>query len=104
MADTHYSDTALSLLKADLGHYNSTLPPDLETHLENLLEVAFRSLVRAGINLSVGNVYDDHLQAMYAAWMYRKSREGAAKPLMLQQEIRDRQVAQALVADGEVSV
>ena len=102
MADTYYSDIALSLLKADLGHYDADLPPELETHLQHLLEISFHSLARAGIKLSVGEIYDDQLQAMYAAWMYRKGREGAAKPPMLQQEIRDRQVANAMATDEEV--
>lgn len=103
MAEVHYSAAALSLLKADLGHYNSDLPPDLETHLQDLLEVSFHSLARAGITLNVDDINDAQLQAMYAAWFYRKSREGAAKPPMLQQEIRDRQVANALAANEEAS-
>lgn len=103
MADTHYSAIAFSLLKADLGYYDSELPADIEINLADLLEYSFHALARAGINLDPNDVYDAKLQAMYAAWAYRKGREGAAKPPMLQQEIRDRQVAQALAADEETS-
>ena len=102
MADIYYSETALSFLKADLGYYESELPADVEAYLKGLLNVAFHALARAGIALRVGEVYDDQLQAMYAAWKYRKSREGSEMSPMLRQEIRDRQVAQAVGAEDEV--
>lgn len=101
MAEAHFSAAALSLLKADLGYYNSELPPDVETHLMDLLNVAFRRLARAHINLDIDCIDDAQLQAMYAAWLYRKRRDGSAKPLMLQQEMRDRQVDLALTDDEE---
>lgn len=103
MAEPNYSAAALALLKADLGYYNSELPPDVVTHLTDLLQVSHRRLARAGINLNVGDINDDQLQAMYAAWLYRKRRDGSEKTLMLKQEIRDRQVSNALSADEEVS-
>ena len=91
-----HSETSLALLKADLGFFDTTIPPALEVHLGNLLDAAYTAIARGGLLLVPGNVYDDQLQAMYAAWLYRKSRDGSAKPPMLQHEIRDRQVAKAL--------
>ena len=105
MADAtrDYSESAVTLLRANLGYYGSSIPDDLLAYLKNLLTVASRNLARAGIQLVPGQLYDDQLQVMYAAWLYRKASEGSAMPLMLVQEIRDRQVEQALTADEEAS-
>lgn len=105
MADNpvKYSETAVVLLRANLGYYGSTIPDDLLAYLKSLLETAFLRLGRANIHLTPGNLYDDELQVMYAAWLYRKRIEGTAKPESLTQEIRDRQVEQALTADEEAS-
>ena len=101
MAEPNYSAAALALLKADLGHYGAELPGDVENHLVDLLEVSYRRLARAGINLDPGNIDDDQLQAMYAAWLYRKRLDGSEKSPMLKQEMRDRQVDLALAPDEE---
>ena len=101
MAESNYSDAAVVLLRANLGYYGSTIPEDLLSYLKSLLSTAFRQLARAGIHLNPGQLYDDQLQVMYAAWLYRKASEGAAKPPMLIQEIRDRQVENALTTDEE---
>lgn len=98
-----YSDTAVVLLKANLGYYGSTIPNDVERYLLYLLEYAKRRLAEtAGIYLTPGDLYDDELQVMYAAWMYRKGIDGAEKTPMLKEAIRDYQVGKAL-ADEEVS-
>lgn len=102
-ANPNYSEAAVVLLRANLGYYDSTIPDDLLSYLKSLLSMAYRQLTRTGINLVPGQLYDDQLQVMYAAWLYRKASEGAAKPPMLIQEIRDRQVEQALAADEEAS-
>jgi len=91
-----YSPAALAMLKTQLGYHGSDIPTEIETQLGNDLIFAQRALARAGIQLTIGDVYDDQLQAMYALWLYRKRRDGSGKPQMLQQEIRDRQVANAL--------
>lgn len=105
MADpvTNFSPEAVVLLRANLGFYGSTIPEDLLSYLESLLSAAYRQLARAGVYLVPGTLYDDELQVMYAAWLYRKRTDGAAKPPMLIQEIRDRQVEQALAADEEAT-
>ena len=101
MAENNFSDAAVVLLRANLGYYGSTIPDDLLAYLKSLLSTAFHRLARAGIHLMIGQLYDDQLQVMYAAWLYRKASEGAAKPPMLIQEIRDRQVEQVMATDSE---
>lgn len=96
-----YSDTALSLLKANLGYYGTDIPTDVTEYLQHLLEYAYLRLAEtAHICLTPGNLYDDQLQVMYAAWLYRKGGEGSEQPPMVRQAIRDYQVSNAL-ASGE---
>lgn len=106
MAETkHYSDAALASLKANLGFYGTEIPADVAEYLRHLLEYAYLRLAEtAGICLNPGNLYDDQLQVMYAAWMYRKRGEGSELPPMVRQAIRDYQVSKALAScEGESS-
>lgn len=105
MANTaiHYSDTAVALLKADLGFFGTQIPADLETYLLSLLEKAFADFSRMEIQLQPGTLDDDFDQAAYAAWLYRNRSTGADKTEMLKSIKRNRQVSQAL-ADGEVTL
>ena len=96
-----YSETAEALLLANLGFYDTAIPDALKNYLHSLLNIAHRELQRAGIVLAQGDLYDDQLQSMYAAYLYRSASKGLAKPPMLAQEIRDRQVEQALAAADE---
>ena len=96
-----YSETAEALLLANLGFYDTAIPEALRNYLKSLLNLAHRELQRAGIILATGDLYDDQLQSMYAAWLYRNASKGLAKPPMLAQEIRDRQVEAALAAASE---
>lgn len=104
MADTviHCSDTAVALLKADLGFFGTQIPADLENYLLSLLEKAFADFDRMEIRLQTGTLDDDFDQAAYAAWLYRNRATGEDKTEMLKSIKRNRQVNQAL-ADGEVS-
>lgn len=88
--------TALALMKADLGYFDSAIPAALETYLSSTLDSAAAKIARAKIELVPGNVDDDLFLSMYAAWMYRKRTEGLAMPEMLRAEIRNRQVNDAL--------
>ena len=98
-----YSEPALALLKANLGFFSTEVPPDLDAYLKHLLNYAHDRLDQtAGICLTPGNLYDDLLQVMYTAWIYRKGGDGAEKPPMLQKAIRDYQVGKAM-ADAEVT-
>lgn len=90
------NQTALALLKADLGYFDSAIPAALETYLSSVLDSAAAKIARAKIELVPGNVDDDLFLSMYAAWMYRKRTEGLAMPQMLRAEIRNRQVDDAL--------
>ncbi|MBO7252542.1 MAG: hypothetical protein J6V25_07935 [Oscillospiraceae bacterium] len=105
MADTtkNYSETAVALLKADLGFFSSAIPADLETYLLSLLEKAFADFQDImDIHLTPGTLSDDFDQAAYAAWLYRNRTTGADKTEMLKSIKRNRQVNQAL-KDGEES-
>lgn len=85
--------TPMALLKANLGFYGSDIDPAVETYLRNLLEYAAQALSQdCGLVLFPGSIEDDHLQAMYAAWIYRKGGEGTGKPPMLQMAIRNAQL------------
>lgn len=102
MADTPiaYSETAVALLKANLSYYG-TIPQEVEQYLTHLLTYASRRLEHtAGIHLTPGDLYDDQLQVMYAAWLYLKGGEGTEKPPMLKGAIRDYQVAKAMAEDA----
>lgn len=100
-----YSDAALLMLKANLGYYGSDIPPDLEIYLAHLLGYAKRRLAKtAQIHLTPGDLYDDQLQVMYAAWMYRKGGDGAEKPPMLKEAIREYQLSKATAGAKEASV
>ena len=103
MADTtiHYSDTAVALLKADLGFFGTQIPADLETYLLSLLEKAFADFARMEIHLKPESLDDAFDQAAYAAWLYRNRATGADKTEMLKSIKRNRQVSQAL--NDEVS-
>lgn len=90
------NQTALALLKADLGYYDAAIPAELETYLSSILASAEKRILRAGVILVAGDVDDDLFLSMYAAWMYRKRIDGSPKPQMLQDEIRNRQVDDAL--------
>lgn len=102
MADTQkkYSDTAIALLKADLGFFGTQIPDDLETYLLSLLEKAFADFARMEIHLDPEKLDDAFDQAAYAAWLYRNRATGADKTEMLKSIKRNRQVNQAL-NDGE---
>lgn len=91
-----YSSTAMSLLKANLGYFG-TIPLEVENYLSYLLDYVHKRLAQtAAIHLTPGDLYDDQLQVMYAAWLYRKGGEGAEKPPMLKEAIRDYQVGKAM--------
>jgi hypothetical protein len=103
MADTPiaYSEAAVALLKANLGYYGAILP-EVDQYLTYLLTYSSQLLAQtAGIKLTPGDLYDDQLQVMYAAWLYRKGGEGTEKPPMLKEAIRDYQLSMAI---AEVSV
>lgn len=90
------SDVQVSLLLANIGFFDSQVPMALAEHLQRLLSISAQSLRSdCGIALRQNNLQDDHLVAMYAAWLYSRGRSGDLKPPMLQLAIRNRQISQA---------
>lgn len=101
--ELNYSSSAVALLKANLGYYGE-IPDDVEEYLKYLLNYSFCRLKEtAKIQLTPGDLYDDQLQVMYAAWLYRKGSDGAEKPPMLREAIRDYQLSKAIATDPEES-
>lgn len=98
--ETKYSPAAAALLRANLGFFDSDIPPELETYLYQLLEYAYDDFAEKNIFLSPGVLKDDMDQMILAAWMYRNSVTGAGKHEMLKSIIRNRQVGNALKEDA----
>lgn len=95
-----FSSTAMSLLMANLGYFQTEIPDDLEAYLESLLNYAYDELLEMKIQLKPGNLSDDMDQMVFAAWMYRKGVNGDNKTEMLKSIIRNRQVRNALADRG----
>ena len=91
-----YSQTAIFMLRANLGYFNSETPPDLDAYLLHLLEKAFADFSELNVHLKPGVLSDDFDQATYAAWLYRNGPTGAGKTEALKSIIRNRQLGQAL--------
>lgn len=96
-----YSSAALSLLKANLGYFDSEIPLPLERHLKFLLCYAYDDFSEMNIRLTPGVMKDDLDQMVHAAWMYRNGTSGKGKHEMLRTIIRNRQVSQALGSDSK---
>ena len=90
-----YSLSALALLKANLGYYNTQIPNELLLYLRQLLEYSYDDFARMGIHLQPGTLKDDMDQVTHAAWMYRSGVSGSGKTEMLKAIIRNRQVQNA---------
>lgn len=102
MADTtKFSQTAMTLLRANLGFFGTDIPSELEDSLTSLLEYAFDEFARMGIQLVPGTLRDDMDQMIHAAWMYRNGVTGAGKTEMLRSIIRNRQVHQAITEEAD---
>lgn len=91
-----FSPASLAMLKANLGFFSTEIPPDLQEHLEHLLDYAFDDFAEMKIHLTPGKLKDDMDQMVHAAWMYRNGVNGNDKHEMLKSIIRNRQVASAL--------
>ena len=89
------------LLKANLGFYDSVLPEGLQAELDSLVETAEERLQkRCGIRLDPNSQSDAQLISSYAAHLYRSKVTGAPVHQGLREDIKNRQMQQAL-AEGE---
>lgn len=84
------SEDILSVLKVDLGISSTAL----DRYLTTLIKAAETYISREGITLE-NSIDDGMLVEMYAAWLYRKRREGnVPMPRMLRWNINNRLMAQ----------
>lgn len=97
----NYSETAVVLLKANIGFFDSEIPKAMDAYLRFLLDKAFFDFAEMEILLHPGVLSDDFDQATYAAWLYRNGTAGAGKNEVLKCIIRNRQVNQALKSPGD---
>ena len=95
-SEKKYSPAAASLLRANLGFFDSEIPYELEEYLNGLLCYAFDDFAEKNIHLIPGVLKDDMDQMVFAAWMYRNGVTGSGKTEMLKSIIRNRQVGSAL--------
>lgn len=92
---------AMNQLKADLGFFDAALPVVQEEYLESLLHEAEERLrTECGIAIDPAKPVDASLQALWAAWRYRKRVTGEDKPPMLRTAIREWQLARARTEEG----
>lgn len=91
-----YTETQLALLKTDLGLMRLT--DDQKTYMGKLLEMAASAIAREGITLEEGNVEDDMLIEMYAAWLYRKRQQTSepGMPRMLRFQLNNKLASQKM--------
>lgn len=92
------TEAAMALLKADLGLYS--VPDPTKLFLESCLDAAAEQLASSSVVIDETRAADLLLLSMYAAWLYRKRVNGAAKPPMITREIANRQVRAASTPEG----
>ena len=100
MTKSEAATQLLSMLKANLGYFDSAIPGSLATYLAQLIAKAEADLLEDGIVIDESSVDDGSLVVMYPAWLYRKAASGEGKPPMLQTAIRNRQVALAMAEEA----
>ncbi len=87
------NDTRLVILKNDL----QMLTDSNDTYLNTLISMAERFIKEMGVKLVDGDIEDDGLVSMYAAWLFRKRAESEnAMPRMLQYALRNRLMSEKM--------
>lgn len=89
----------MQILKIDIGISEGTKAYDL--YLNSLVGLAEVAITKEGIQL-VDSVEDGMLVEMYAAYLYRKRREGTAMPRQLRWMLNNKLFAQKAKGDQEV--
>ena len=93
------TNTALTLLRAELGCISRTLPTDMAALLQQKLDSAESTLADKGIIIDESLPKDMDLLVSYAAWLYRKRESGDELPRMLRYAINNRQTRKAVGAE-----
>lgn len=80
-------DTALNLLKIDLGIVTTWA---YDTRLTSVLEAAKEMIEREGVTINLKSAEDMQLLVMYAAWLWRRRDAGEGMPRMLRYALNNR--------------
>lgn len=86
----------MQILKIDIGVSASTKAYDL--YLNSLIELAEAAITKEGIQL-INSTEDGMLIEMYAAYLYRKRREGTAMPRQLRWMLNNKLFVQKAKGD-----
>lgn len=86
----------MQILKIDIGVSASTKAYDL--YLNSLIELAEAAITKEGIQL-IDSTEDGMLIEMYAAYLYRKRREGTAMPRQLRWMLNNKLFVQKAKGD-----
>lgn len=88
-------DSMLAALKVDLGISTDAY----DDRLKQYLHMAGRSIKTEGITLDLQDYYDQNLQVMYAAWLWRKRDSNDGMPRMLRYQLNNRLFSEKVNAD-----
>lgn len=85
-------ETALTLLKIDLGIKTAAY----DVRLYAVIESAIEMIQREGVELDLENAEDAQLVVMYAAWLWRRRDTGEGMPRMLRYTLNNRLFSQKM--------
>lgn len=88
-------ETMLIALKVDLGISTTAY----DERLRQYLMMAGRAIKTEGITLDLQDFYDQTLQVMYAAWLWRKRDSQEGMPRMLRYQLNNRLFSEKVNAD-----
>lgn len=88
-------ETMLTALKVDLGISTTAY----DERLRQYLMMAGRAIKTEGITLDLQDFYDQTLQVMYAAWLWRKRDSQEGMPRMLRYQLNNRLFSEKVNAD-----
>ena len=86
----------LDNLKIDLGISTDAF----DSRLMQYLRVAAGEITREGVTLDPDSATDDHLQIMYASWLWRRRDNMEGMPRMLRYALNNRVISEKGRADG----
>ena len=89
------TNSMLTALKVDLGISTDAY----DERLKQYLIMAGRSIKIEGITLDLQDYYDQNLQVMYAAWLWRKRDSQEGMPRMLRYQLNNRLFSEKVKSD-----